>query len=150
MARALAHERSRIFENKQWSPMKTTPCKREMKTVQLYVIQTEAESSATCWDKCFWAWEIHKAGNTVKSKQADWDSYCMIFFFISTVVTLPAFLLFSRFQCLRYILIIIMGRAIVIVAPLYSLKKKKKPRKSLWSGDWILFFSIKFLNDCPK
>lgn len=60
---------------------------------------------------------------------------------------MPAFFLSSRFQFLRYILIIIMGRAIVTVVPLLSLKKKAKKEKD-FEVVIEFFFPIKIFNSC--
>lgn len=61
--------------------MKTLPWKQEIKAVQLYAIQAEAETFASCF-KCFQTWENHKAGNPVKSKQDNWDSHLMEIVFL--------------------------------------------------------------------
>lgn len=145
MLKSLTDEWSWIFPNKQLLPMKTTPCEREMKTVQLFVIKTEAKSSAICLDKSFQAWEIHRAGNAVKSKQGTWDSCYMKIVFLRHSGHTSS--LSSAFHIpLRYILVIIMGKAIVTVGPLYSLKNtqpKPKPREQLsWLRHPGLFPSL--------
>lgn len=93
--------------------MKSTSLHTRSKASPTVVIKTEVESSAVCWG--FQAWQINRAGNTVRSKQA--YCYCMWIIFKAT------FLLFTSVS--DVFLKITMEEVIVTVWPPYSLKIRK-------------------------